>query len=299
MSPSEPLVLELDHARIDAAGEVTCEAATGTISGSRVVLVGDGATAISAAITMRGSVASGSVRLDGLEVASREHVGRVGIAPAGLRLIPRVTVAEYMGMSFLLAGVPKRKVEQAVAVALHEAGVQALAQKRAESLAPPERVAVTIAQALVPGLATVFVDAPLTGLEGPAAKYVLDVLERISDTRRWLATAERGDAEAPDRDLLTAADRIAVLSRREIIWQGTPSGLVAAGKLYVVAARGDVPALRQRLEASGSIVHGTDTRFTAALPDGGHPSDIIEAASEVGAVVIELMPMLPPKASRA
>lgn len=291
MTASPPL-LRADRVRIDTNGAIACEDLSLEADGTRVVLAGDGAWAIASAVTMTGRVAAGSLRFAGRDVGARAHVGRVGIAPAAMTLVPRTTVVEYVAASFGLADVPVREVGRAARAALEALGLGGLAQRKTESLAPPERSAVAIAQAMAPAAGTLFVETPLLGLEGPAARYVLDVLERAATTRTWLATAVHGEASASERELLMAADRVLIVSRSAVTWEGAPDGLMKSGTVYAVAVRGDGEALRRELAARGFVVQGEANRFAATVPAGRAASEIVETASQCGAAVIELAPVL-------
>ncbi len=279
--------------RIDVGGAMACEELSAGLDARRLVLVGDGAAAIAAAMTLSGAVVGGTMRFDGHDVATHSHVGKVGLAPSEMPLIPHMTVLHYLAASFELGEVPRATAQQAAAAALRDAGLGALAGRKTESLALPERKVVLIAQAMAPGLASLFVETPLAGLEGPAARYVIDVLERVAQTRRWAATAAHADAAASERELMMACDRVAMVGSGEVEWEGAPSALMGAGTVYTVGAHGEVDAFRTLLADCGCTVQGAGQRFAVTVPASGAASQILDWATQSGAVVVELVPVLP------
>jgi len=292
MSDDTACALELDCVRVDAGGTIVCENLSFATRGARVVIAGEGARGVSAALTMSGQVVSGSMKLDGFDIGLRKHAGRVGIAPADMPLIPRMTVAEYVTTSFRMAAVPGRDAHRAALDALAELGIAAIAGRKTESLAPPERRVVLLAQAVAPAVRTVFVETPLRGLDGSAAGYVMAVLKRVAEHRRWLATAARLDASTPERELLLAADHIVVVSHRARLWEGSPGELMRSARVYTVVARGDVAALRRDLDKAGFEPRGASSRFCVGVPEGRSPGEVVEIAMACGAVVVELLPLL-------
>ncbi len=292
MNDDTACALELDRVRVDTGSTMACENLSFATRGDRVVIAGEGARGISAALTMSGRVVSGSMKLDGFDIGLHKHVGRVGIAPAEMPLIPRMTVAEYVTTSFRMATVPERDAHRAALDALAALGLSAIAGRKTESLAIHERRAVLVAQTLTPAVRTVFVETPLRGLDSPAAGYVLDVLKRVAEHRRWLATTDQLDASTPERELLLEADRIVVVSSRARRWEGSPEELMRSGRVHTVVARGQVDALRRDLAKAGFEPTGESNRFCVEVPAGRSPGEVLEIALACGAVVVELLPVL-------
>ncbi len=241
---------------------------------------------------MNGHLVAGSIAIDGHDVGSRSHVGNVGIAPADMAIPPGTTVHRYLALSFELLDLPSATAEHAAQAALVEAGVENLADRRTDTLALPERRVVLIAQALTPGVRAVFVETPLAGLEGPAARYVLDVLQRVAASRAWIATSARTEPEAADRELMLLADRVAILGKSAEMWAGSPGALMTRGKVYIVALRGDAETCRKELAAQGFDMQGGAQRFSLTLPEGRSPSELLAIAAQCNAAVIELVPVL-------
>jgi ABC-2 type transport system ATP-binding protein len=132
-------IVAAHNLRVDLDGCVLCEQLTLEADADRSVLVGTGACAIARAVTLRGQISRGTLRVAGYDVGTQQHLGKIGLAPLDPPLPPRMTVLEFFALSFQAAGCSARRSRDLAAVALQEAAVPSLATRHTESLALPER----------------------------------------------------------------------------------------------------------------------------------------------------------------
>lgn len=289
---SAAALVDINLARIDHDGAPLCDQLTVRCEGDRVVLAGPGAAAIASAVTLRARVVSGSVHIGGFDVASREHVCQVGIAALDPPLPPRMTVDGYLSLGFRTAGLSPRQAEAHTRSTLDALGLPSLAARRTESLAVPERRAVAIAQAFLPDSKSMFIEAPLSSLEGPAAHYLLAALGLASKRRRVIATTARYDAASGERDLIMGATHVAVLSTSAVAWMGAPADLTT-GSLLTIAVQGEPRRFLDALRHAGFDVHGAPPRFAVSVPESASPTDLLNLAEETGVVIAEMTPVVP------
>ncbi len=290
-----PALLSLRNVRVDRDGSPLCEDLSFEVDGDRVVVAGPGAQALAAAFTLTGDLVRGQVLVDGLDMTSGEHVGRVGIAPLDPPLPPRMTVEGYLDLGFRTAGFPARTAREATASCLTDLGTPNLAKRRTESLSLNERRAVVLASAMLPGSRTVVAQDPLVGLEGPQAHSILSVLGYISKHRRVLATSSRFDTASAERDLIMGATHVAIVGRDALLWSGPPAQLVAAAPLSCLWVREDSTEFLQALAAAGFIVHGSPPRLAVSFPEASSPADLLAIAHRTNTTILEMVPLLEPQ----
>jgi predicted ABC-type transport system involved in lysophospholipase L1 biosynthesis ATPase subunit len=287
-------LLEAERVRVDANGVPMCEGLTVRAQGRRVVLAGAGARAIAAALGGTARLVSGALRVGGREVGRGEHLGWVGVAAIGAAMPSRERALDWVAAGYRLCGVSRREAVRQAQRVLADLGVGALGSRTCGGLAPPERRAVALAQAMLPGAGVLFAPEPLAALEGPAAQYVLHVLGNASRSRSVLATAARADAATPERELLLGADFVALLGEREASWTGTPAELLAGSGAYALCVRGEADRLVGALMKAGIEIRGGPPRLCVRLPEGAGTETILEAARASGCVVIEMIPLVGP-----
>lgn len=290
-----PPLLLVRHARVDREGVPICDRLDLQAQGERVVLAGAGAQAVYAAIANEATVTEGTVEVDGLDVSKGKHVGRVGVAPSDLSLPPRMTATDYVFASLRTAGVGSKSASLAATANLADLGLSSLGSRRTESLAVPERRALLLAAAMLPGANVVVTQAPLSGLEGPASHYVLAVLGQLAKRRRVLATAARLDPTGAERDLVLGATDILLVDRTAVLWSGSAASLSREGPLLLVSVRGRNPdGFLQALAAEGFVTHGGPPRFTLTMPAGRTGTDLLALAEDTDTAVVQMVPLLAP-----
>ena len=292
-----PLLLVRD-ARIDRDGTPICERLSLQADGERVVLAGAGAQAVGATLANQAKLVEGSVLLDGHDVGKGEHIGKVGVAPLDLPLPPRMTASGYIALSLRTAGVGSSVASLAAASNLADLGLSALATRRTESMAVPERRAVLLAAAMIPGADAVVAQAPLSGLEGSASHYMLAVLGQLAKKRRVLATSARLDPTGAERDLILGATHVLLIDRTVLVWSGSAASLMQQGPLVMISIRGrNHDAFMRALTDEGFTPHGVPPRFALTMPHERTGTDLLALADATDTAIVQLMPLLGPAAT--
>jgi ABC-type Na+ transport system ATPase subunit NatA len=284
-------LLSVRKARVDRDGAPLCEGLDAEADGQRVVIAGPGAEGIFDAIAMAASVSQGRILVAGYDVATHSHVGHVGIAPLDPPLPIRMTVEGYLDMGFRTLGLSRRAANAAVAASLTDLGLASLARRNNESLAVPERRAVALAAAMLPGSRSLVAHAPLLGLEGAESQYVLSVLGHVSARRQVLATALRFDATSPERDLVLGATHVVLTSRHAVLWAGASADLVTGGPKLALYVRSETNTFVDALAQAGFLPHGSPPRLTVTLNARLTTMDILSIAQRTNAAVVEMIPL--------
>lgn len=165
---------------------------------------------------------SGSIRIDGQEVATVPPAKR-GIAMVfqSYALYPHLTVKDNMGLGLKQAGTPKPEIEQRVAKASSMLSLDPYLARRPAELSGGQRQRVAIGRAIVREPSLFLFDEPLSNLD--AALRVQTRLEIARLHRRLKATmiyVTHDQVEA-----MTLADKIVVLNAGAIEQIGSPMDL--------------------------------------------------------------------------
>jgi ABC-2 type transport system ATP-binding protein len=311
---SPPLV-EADEARVAVDGVLAIERLSLVTIGDRVVFAGDpgalfavltgvprsagGAGRVLAATRgddaeMPGEayLVGGKLLLAGRSVADGAHVAVAGAAPLDPPLPPRWTAEEYVTWSARLAGVPARDARELGVAALARTGLGPGRRKGTGALSLPERRALVIAQAIASGPEVLVAEAPLRGLEGAAAGFVLQAVTAAMEGRRAVISAARLDAGSAEGALARGASHLVVLAGGELVLEGPPGVLFAGARMYALTVRSNAEPLRAELSARGIDLRGGPVRFSAALPEGAAAREILEAARAARAAVVEMVPVI-------
>lgn len=165
---------------------------------------------------------SGSIRIDGKEVATVPPAKR-GIAMVfqSYALYPHLTVKDNMGLGLKQAGTPKAEIEERVANASSMLSLDPYLARRPAELSGGQRQRVAIGRAIVREPSLFLFDEPLSNLD--AALRVQTRLEIARLHRRLKATmiyVTHDQVEA-----MTLADKIVVLSAGKVEQIGSPMEL--------------------------------------------------------------------------
>jgi putative ABC transport system ATP-binding protein len=163
---------------------------------------------------------SGSVVVDGQEIASLDDKGRtrlrrdrLGFVFQAFNLVPVLTAEENILLPLTLAG---RKVDQEWLDTLIDAvGLRDRLTHRPAELSGGQQQRVAVARALVHRPAVVFADEPTGNLDSKSSEEVLDLLRHAVDDFGQTVVMVTHDATAAAH-----ADRIVVLRDGEIVHDG-------------------------------------------------------------------------------
>ncbi|HZO04076.1 MAG TPA: ABC transporter ATP-binding protein [Burkholderiales bacterium] len=168
---------------------------------------------------------AGTIRFDGTEVQGREPFeacrAGLGFVPENCRLFGGLTVAE----NFAAASRPAR--DGATRWDLDEVlrlfpDVAQFLGRRASALSGGEQRMVAIARTLMGNPSLLLLDEPSEGLAPRVVEAILQRLKRLKQTGTTVLISEQNLRFATE-----LADRISIIERGEIRYEGTPAELAA------------------------------------------------------------------------
>jgi ABC-2 type transport system ATP-binding protein len=202
------------------------------------------------------------------------------------------TASEYVAWSARLAGHPKRVAADLAAAALERVGLAKARATDLRSLDLPSRRALLLAHAAVASPRVLIADAPLQGLTGAAAAFVLRALAAVTEGRGAILAQTRVDPGTLEGSLARGATDVLVFSGGELVIDVPAADLLAAPRLFAVTVRTNAEILRVELLSRGIDLRGGPIRFAATLPHGLGARDILAAAAVAKAAVIDVYPLL-------
>lgn len=164
------------------------------------------------------SITSGSVILDGINVAKDPYAvkARIGIQLQSSAFFPNLSLVELLQMFSDLYGQKNDPMEL-----LREVGLEDKAKARAKDLSGGQRQRFSIATTLVNQPIMVFLDEPTTGLDPQARRNLWDLVTQIKakGTTIILTTHYMDEAQV-------LCDRTAIMDEGKIIALDTPKNLI-------------------------------------------------------------------------
>jgi thiamine transport system ATP-binding protein len=171
--------------------------------GERVAVHGPsgcGKTTLLLAIAGLVPVTSGRVTLAGIDVTGMPtHRRGVGMVFQDDQLFPHFNVAENVGYSLRVAGMPKNERKQRVEGWLHQVGLIGFGARSVDGLSGGEAKRVALARTLAASPSVVLLDEPLTGLDDVLRDRLLNDLRALFDelqTTVVMVTHDRAEAAA-------------------------------------------------------------------------------------------------------
>lgn len=307
-APSGAPLLEAVDARISIDDVVAIDRLSLATRGDRVFLAGDvealfaALTGVSRAARSRDAaiddmpgearVTAGSLRIAGSDVAKGAHFRVMGAAPLDPPLPPAWTAEDYVAASARLAGASPRAARDLASASLAKVGLVRARARALRTLSLPERRAVVLAHAAVMSPPVLVVEAPLSGLEGPAASFVLTALAGVTSGRGAIVSGAHADPRSPEGSLSRSATYVAVLVGGKVALEGPPGELFSGAMIYGLTVRSNEGALREELAARGIELRGGPLRFSVSLPEGATTREILAAARASKAALTELVPLV-------
>jgi ABC-2 type transport system ATP-binding protein len=267
--------------------------------GARPVLTGKAARAALAAtddldeeLPGEAYVVAGALRLAGRSVADATHIPIMGAATLDPPLPPAWSAEEYVAWGARLSGTRRSAANDLAAAALARVGLLPARKRLTSVLSLAERRALVLAQAIVTAPEILIAEAPLAGLEGAAAAFVLDALVQATEGRRAIFSVTRIDPASPEGRLARAASHVIVLAGGEIALEGTPAELFSGVRVYTLTVHKNAEPFRAELALRGIPLRGGPHRFSVELAVGGSTRDIVAAAQAARAALVEMVPLI-------
>ena len=204
-----------------------------------------------------GDVEIGGVRVNDLPPSER------GIAMVfqSYALYPHMTVAENLGFSLKLAGMPKADIAEVVAAAARTLDIAHLLARKPGALSGGQRQRVAIGRAIVRKPKVFLFDEPLSNLDAALRvkmRYEFAALHKALATTMIYVTHDQAEA-------MTLADRIVVLNDGRIEQVGRPLDLYEHPANLFVASFIGSPRMNLM---PGTVATTSDDGATVALRSG-------------------------------
>jgi branched-chain amino acid transport system ATP-binding protein len=164
---------------------------------------------------------SGSVRLDGVELAGKEMmaIARLGVqlVPEERRIFTNLSVAENLKLAQITARRPGWPLER---VYERFPRLRERSRNKGDEISGGEKQMLAIARALVQDTRLLLLDEPTEGLAPLAVREVEQIIREIKAEGLTILLVEQNLYSA-----LSLADRTYVLDQGEIRYEGTPDAL--------------------------------------------------------------------------
>jgi ABC-type multidrug transport system ATPase subunit len=167
--------------------------------------------------------ARGDVRILGLDVRVHRDRGRIrrqlGYVPQVIGYYPHFTVAQFVEYIALLKGVPRHQAPDAVERALRWVDLAGRATTKLGALSGGMLRRAGIGQALVNDPAVIIMDEPTAGLDPQQRAAFRRLIDDLGRERTVVISTHLVE------DIAALADRILVLDRGRLRFDGTPAAL--------------------------------------------------------------------------
>jgi ABC-2 type transport system ATP-binding protein len=172
---------------------------------------------------------SGEVRVLGVDPtqADRRWRGRIGIVPQTGDLFPNLTVIEHLELFAGYFDVPRPPAEVLALVGLEEK-----ARAKTRTLSGGQKRRLDLGVALVGDPELLFLDEPTTGFDPGARRAAWETIRSLRSLGKTILLTTHYIEEAHQ-----LADRVAVLTRGEIVASGTPAELIGQAPSTVIRYR--------------------------------------------------------------
>jgi ABC-2 type transport system ATP-binding protein len=214
------------------------------------------------------------------ETKFREHVG---FAPESPYFYEFLTGAEILDFYAKLCGVPRTRRRERVREVLEEVGLAGAADARLRTYSKGMLQRIGIAQAIVHDPSVVFLDEPMSGLDPVGRKEIRDLVVRLNAAGKtvFMNTHILSDVQM-------ICDRVAIIVKGRIAYQGDLEDLQGEQKLYDATLSSLPPDFAEELEARLGPLSGRGGRVSLRLPEK-EMHDVLQAALARGARVEEVV----------
>ena len=166
---------------------------------------------------------SGRVVIAGRDVTTAESRHRqIGYLPQDYALFPHLTVRENIAFGLRRAGAARRQLRQQVEQLMEELGLTHLADRRPRGLSGGEKQRVALARALAVRPQVLLLDEPVSALDESTRDDICRLLRKLN--RQTGATVLHVCHNFGE--MMSVADRAAVIANGRIIQVGTPSEIL-------------------------------------------------------------------------
>jgi ABC-type multidrug transport system ATPase subunit len=290
------MLLEARDLRVDAptVGGTPCIDGLSLQSQGRRLVVLGAPRALFAAVSGVVAPSRGLVLVEGERARAALLENVVAGAPLDPPLPPTWTPRRYIQWSARLARHDAGEAAERADTAIGRFKMAAVAHQRLRELPLHVRRATVIAAAIATGARTLVLEDPTAVLPDEIARtFARTLLDALGDSP-FIVFAGRAPLDAP---LSVAADEAILLNGSAVAGQGPLRDLAAHDATYAVRVVGSSARFAELVRARGGIVHPDDQRPEGALLTVhlagacNKTSDLLDAAEEASAVLVELRPI--------
>jgi ABC-2 type transport system ATP-binding protein len=195
----------------------------------------------------------GALHVEGKDVAhyARELRSRIGLAPEGDILVPRISAVAYVAYAGRISGLPARVAMDRAHMVLHHVGLGAERYRKVEEYSKGMRQRLKLAQALVHDPPFLILDEPTDGMDPQGREEVLELLRDLTSThgKNILLCTHILD------DVQKVCQSVLVISKGKSMGFADIDGTLGEGDLYSISVTGPADQFVDLTRSHG--IHGT------------------------------------------
>jgi len=227
---------------------------------------------------------AGRAELLGHAVSESEFRREIGFAPESPYFYEFLTGREILSFYARLCDVAPAQIAARVDAVLGEVGLSHAGDARLRTYSKGMLQRIGIAQAIVHDPAVIFLDEPMSGLDPVGRKEIRDLIVRLNAQGKtvFMNTHILSDVEM-------ICDRVAIIVKGRIAYQGALDGFPGERKLFDVMLASLPPDFVEEVEAQlGTKLDGRGERVTLRLAEK-EMNELVQAALVRGARIEEIV----------
>jgi hypothetical protein len=296
-------LLELEGARVHYRGALGPPMSVKS-EGGLVVLLGD-FSAVFGLLAREAELHAGTARTLGENAETAVSSGTIGLARFDAAIPLEWTPERYLTESGRLLGLNQREAARVTDEALTRFELSREARRKLSDLTLPLRRVLLLAHATLGAPRALAVENPFGAADHATQAYLAAALERATGGRPLLVSVQSAKPEGQERMLIERASSLIVERGGRVALESALDDSIAPGARYsaLVTRSGEAFAralseagIRSvRAEVSNSVLGFTPrdpagiARYLLELPSGKSPSDVVKAAHEASAPLVELV----------
>ncbi len=221
---------------------------------------GAGKTTTMKIITSFWGATSGSVSIDGLDVAdnSLETRKKIGYLPETVPLYEDMRVDEYLRFIAEIRQIDSDKIKARIKEVAELCNLEKVLHRPIDELSKGYRQRVGLAQAIIHDPEILILDEPTTGLDPNQIVEIRDLIKRLGKEKTVIFSTHILS------EVSATCDRVIIINNGKIVGEGSPSELVAkAGvkEFLTLAVRGDQFDVVEKIRGVESVARVEVKRF--------------------------------------
>ncbi|MFQ5734823.1 MAG: ATP-binding cassette domain-containing protein [Planctomycetaceae bacterium] len=227
----------------------------------------------------------------GKPVGSKRTLARVGYLPEHLQFPPYLTGEQALDIYGALAKVPRRVRQRRIGELLESVGMDEWRKKKIGTYSKGMKQRVGLAQALMNDPDLVLLDEPTDGVDPVGRRDIREILSKIRNQGKAVFVNSHILAE-----LEMVCDRVAILSKGDVVAQGTVDELTKGSKRYEIELASPMPedaGVKSVMSSLKGDFMSSDstTMITVPSDDTEAVQPLIDALRKGGAIIQSLRPV--------